>query len=339
MNENNHSLTCAVVILNWNGRELLERFLPSVVKNTPSWVHIYVADNASTDDSLAYLAEHFPAVGIIKNDANYGFATGYNKALKGLTEDVFALVNSDIEVTQGWIEPLIKEFEEHSDVVAAQPRLLDYKDKKMFEYAGAAGGFIDKYGYPYCRGRIFTVVEEDHSQYEQDSDIFWATGACLLVRRGVFEVLGGFDDDFFAHLEEIDLCWRILNSGGRIRYIASSKVYHVGGATLKKYDARKTYLNFRNSLFSLVKNLPAYRIPYVVFVRLVLDGVQGLRFLCEKRPRHTWALVRAHWGFYTHFITMWRKRSLTPAKTRKYYHTDSIVFRHFLCGKKYFSDL
>lgn len=339
MEKENKPLRVAVVVLNWNGRVLLEKFLPSLVENNHSQSRIYVADNASTDDSLVWLAEHYPQVGIIRNDRNYGFAKGYNVALEGLEEDLFVLVNSDIEVTPGWLDPAIRAFENDPGITAAQPRLRDYKDKRMFEYAGAAGGFIDKLGYPYCRGRIFTVVEEDRGQYDCDTDIFWATGACLFVRRDAFRALGGFDDDFFAHLEEIDLCWRILNTGGRIRYLASSIVYHVGGATLQKYDARKTFLNFRNSLFTLVKNLPAYRIPYVVLCRLLLDGVQGVRFLTEKRPRHTWALVRAHFSFYGGFLRMWRKRRQTPFKTRRYYHTASIVFSHFVLGKKYFSEL
>lgn len=339
MKRESEPLSIAVVVLNWNGRALLEEFLPSLVRYNHPQAKIYVADNASTDDSVEWLQRNYPEVGIIRNAENYGFAKGYNVALKGLREDIFALVNSDIEVTEGWLNPVVEEFESDPGVTAAQPRLLDYKDKTMFEYAGAAGGFIDKLGYPYCRGRIFTVIEPDKGQYTQNSDIFWATGACLFVRREAFETLGGFDDDFFAHLEEIDLCWRILNTGGRIRYIAGSVVYHVGGATLQKYDARKTYLNFRNSLFTLVKNLPAYRIPYVVLCRMVLDGVQGMRFLAEKRPRHTWALVRAHFAFYGGFARMWRKRRLTPLKTRRYFHDTSIVFSHFIKRKKYFSEL
>lgn len=332
-------LTFAVVILNWNGRELLEKFLPSVVRYAHPQSKIYVADNASSDTSLEYVRENFPDVGIICNDDNYGFAKGYNVALKGLKEDVFALVNSDIEVEEGWMDALVEEFETREDTAAAQPRLLDYKDKKMFEYAGAAGGFIDRFGYPYCRGRIFTVIEEDKDQYDENSDIFWATGACLFVRREMFERLGGFDDDFFAHLEEIDLCWRIHNSGQKVRYVAGSRVYHVGGATLKKYDARKTFLNFRNSLFAIVKNMPTRRMWYVILVRLILDGVQGVRFLGEKRPRHTWALVRAHWSFYAGFRKMWKKREQTPVKTRRYYHTESVVFSHFMFRKKYFNEL
>ncbi|MBQ8650030.1 MAG: glycosyltransferase [Flavobacteriales bacterium] len=332
-------LTFAVVILNWNGRELLEKFLPDVVRYAHPQSKIYVADNASSDTSLDYVKENFPQVGIILNDDNYGFAKGYNEALKGLKEDVFALVNSDIEVEEGWMDAMVEEFETREDTAAAQPRLLDYKDKRMFEYAGAAGGFIDRFGYPYCRGRIFTVLEEDKGQYSENSDIFWATGACLFVRREMFETLGGFDDDFFAHLEEIDLCWRIHNSGKKVRYVAGSRVYHVGGATLKKYDARKTFLNFRNSLFAIVKNMPTHRMWYVILVRLLLDGVQGVRFLGEKRPRHTWALVRAHWSFYAGFSKMWKKRKQTPVKTRSYYHTESIVLSHFMFRKKYFNQL
>ena len=327
-----------IVILNWNGAGHLRRFLPSVLASVPEGVGVVVADNGSTDDSLGVLEREFPAVGRIVLDRNYGFAGGYNRALEYLDADYFILLNSDVETPAGWVEPLVETLDRDRTVAAVAPKLLSLVEPARFEYAGASGGFIDYLGYPFCRGRILQCVERDEGQYDDARDVFWASGAAFCCRAEVFRAMGGFDEDFFAHMEEIDLCWRILNTGGRIRYLASSIVYHVGGATLQKYDARKTFLNFRNSLFTLVKNLPAYRIPYVVLCRLLLDGVQGVRFLTEKRPRHTWALVRAHFSFYGGFLRMWRKRQ-TPFKTRRYYHTASIVFSHFVLGTKYFSEL
>lgn len=329
----------AIVILNWNGRALLERFLPFFIRYNSYGADIYVADNASCDDSIAFLRANYPDVRIIENKENYGFALGYNKALEQVDADIFALVNSDIEVTENWMEPLVEEFVKDPTVAAAQPKLLDYKDRERFEYAGAAGGYIDKLGYPYCKGRIFTEVENDRGQYEGTHDIFWATGACLLVRAGVFRKLGGFDPDFFAHLEEIDLCWRIWNYNLKVKYVSRSQVYHIGGATLKQGSSQKTFLNFRNSLYTLVKNLPGYRIPYVIPTRLVLDFIQALRFVGERNYKHIGALLHAHMSFYYHMPRMLGKRKLTPYKQRQYYHTPSIVFSHFIGGKKYFSEL
>ncbi|HBC03790.1 MAG TPA: dTDP-Rha--alpha-D-GlcNAc-pyrophosphate polyprenol alpha-3-L-rhamnosyltransferase, partial [Aequorivita sp.] len=221
----------AVVILNWNGKDLLERFLPSVVKFS-SEATVYIADNASTDNSVAFVSEFFSTVKIIQNKENGGYAKGYNDALKNLSEDIFILLNSDVEVTENWLQPVVSEFEKDSSVVAAQPKILDYKNKEYFEYAGAAGGFIDKYGYPYCRGRIFNTLEKDMGQYDDVSQIFWASGACLFVKAEAFWQAGALDEDYFAHQEEIDLCWRLQSKGGKIVYVGASKVYHVGGATL-----------------------------------------------------------------------------------------------------------
>ena len=237
----------AVVILNWNGAKLLEQFLPSVMAYSDE-AKIYVADNASTDDSIAVIKEKFPSVTIIQNDGNYGFAKGYNVALQNIEEEYYALVNSDIEVTPNWLTPILSIFENEKETGIIQPKILDFKNKEYFEYAGAAGGFIDKYGYPFCRGRIFETIEKDNHQYDNEREIFWATGACFFIRKEVYRKLNGFDGDFFAHQEEIDLCWRAFNLGYKIKYTYNSIVYHVGGATLNQSNPKKTYLNFRNSL-------------------------------------------------------------------------------------------
>ena len=329
----------AIVILNWNGRKLMEEFLPSVVSNSPEWAEVIVADNGSTDDSIKMLKAKFPTVGIISFNQNYGFAEGYNQALKRLDHEYCVLLNSDVEVTPNWLDAPIATLDSDPSIACVQPKIRAQRNKEYFEYAGAAGGYIDKYGYPFCRGRILHIVEKDEGQYDTPADILWATGACLFVRTATYKEVGGLDAGFFAHQEEVDMCWRLRSRGYRLICVPQSIVYHVGGATLNAESPRKTFLNFRNSLFTLVKNLPAYRIPYVVLCRLLLDGVQGVRFLTEKRPRHTWALVRAHFSFYGGFLRMWRKRRQTPFKTRRYYHTASIVFSHFVLGTKYFSEL
>jgi GT2 family glycosyltransferase len=250
----------AVVILNWNGRQLLEKFLPSVLEHSPE-AEIYVADNASTDDSASFLANMFPQVKLIINNKNYGYAGGYNECLKEVEEDIYVLLNSDVEVTEGWLQPVIDLFETDPETAIIQPKILDYKNKTHFEYAGAAGGFIDKYGYPFCRGRIFDTIEEDQGQYNDDSQIFWASGACFFIRKNVFRELQGFDEGFFAHQEEIDLCWRAFNKNYKARFCHNSVVYHVGGATLNNSNPQKTYLNFRNSLLMILKNVPAAKLP------------------------------------------------------------------------------
>src|SRR5690554_5586351 len=247
-------LKTAVVILNWNGKALLEKFLPSVVRFSEG-ATIYVADNASTDTSVSFIAEHFPSIKIIQNTTNGGYAKGYNDALKNLDEDIFVLLNSDVEVTEKWLDPVIAEFARDETVAAAQPKILDYNNKSHFEYAGAAGGFLDKYGFPFCRGRIINTLEEDKGQYNEVAPIFWASGACLFIRSKAFRKVGGFDEDYFAHQEEIDLCWRLQGKNNKILSVGSSKVYHVGGATLGAGNAQKTFLNFRNSLFNLIKNV------------------------------------------------------------------------------------
>ena len=243
----------AVVILNWNGKDLLNKFLPSIIEYSEG-AQIYVADNASTDDSVDFVIQNHPSVKIIQNQVNGGYAKGYNDALKTLSEDIYVLLNSDVEVTPNWLDPIISKFSKDNSIAAAQPKILDYKNKEYFEYAGAAGGYLDKLGYPFCRGRIFNTLEKDNGQYNDTTEIFWASGACLFVRANAFWEAGALDEDYFAHQEEIDLCWRIKAKGGKIIYDGSSEVFHVGGATLDSGSPEKTFYNFRNSLFNLLKN-------------------------------------------------------------------------------------
>jgi len=314
----------AVVILNWNGQKLLENFLPSVVKYSPK-SSIYVIDNASTDDSVAYLKRHFPEVQLVQLDQNYGYAGGYNRGLQQIDADIYALVNSDVEVTENWLSPILKTFETEPDTAVIQPKIKDYKNKKMFEYAGAAGGFLDFFGYPYCNGRRLFKIEEDNGQYNQPKEIFWASGACFFIRKDTFNRHKGFDESFFAHQEEIDLCWRIKHTGKQIKYIPESEVYHLGGASLDTQSPFKTYLNFRNNLLMLLKNLPKFLIFPVIFSRLILDGLAGIVFLAQGKPQHTWALVKAHFGFYKRIPYILKKR---PIKTiKKYYKRFSIFIK------------
>ena len=329
----------AVVILNWNGKSLLEKFLPSVLKYSKDEADIYVADNNSTDDSIPFLESNYPEIKIIQNNKNGGYAKGYNDALQYIDADVYALVNSDIEVTFGWLTPIIDQFKKNPKTVAIQPKLLDFKDKSKFEYAGAAGGFVDFMGYPYCKGRIFMDLETDQNQYDNSYDIFWATGACFFIRSEIYHQLNGFDEDYFAHQEEIDLCWRIQNEGYKIQYVGASTVYHVGGATLQESNPHKTFLNFRNSLFTIVKNVPKRFVFFVVFFRLILDGIAGVKFLLELRPVHTWSIIKAHFSFYANLFKMLKKRKHISFKQTKYFHTFSIVWQHFILRKNKFTEI
>lgn len=325
----------AIVILNWNGKNLLGQFLPSVIANSQN-ATVYVADNASTDNSVDFVKQTFPSVKIIQNKENGGYAKGYNDALKRIDADVFCLLNSDVEVTPNWLTPIIKTFEENKSTAIIQPKLLDYKRKDYFEYAGAAGGFIDKYGYPYCRGRIFDTIEKDNNQYK-DSDIFWASGACFFIRKSVFETLNGFDESFFAHMEEIDLCWRAHNLGFNIKYVEASTVFHVGGATLNAINPKKTYLNFRNSLFTLTKNAGG-NLFFIVFTRLILDGLAAIKFLFELKFSHILAILKAHFSFYRHLSSLLRQRKLL-SQSKNYYQKPSIVWLYFIQKRKYFDCL
>ncbi|MCF6296539.1 MAG: glycosyltransferase family 2 protein [Flavobacteriaceae bacterium] len=329
----------AIVILNWNGRQLLEKFLPSVVKYSCDDATIYVADNNSDDNSIEFLETAYPEIKIIKNKTNGGYAKGYNDALQHIDADVFALVNSDIEVTKDWLKPIIKQFKENKNTAAIQPKLLDYKDKSKFEYAGAAGGFIDFMGYPYCKGRIFSELEIDENQYDDSYDIFWASGACFFIKSAVFHQLNGFDEDYFSHQEEIDLCWRIQNEGYNIQYVGASTVYHVGGATLSEINPHKTFLNFRNSLFNISKNVSKRFLFFVILFRLLLDGLAGAKFLVELKPKHTWAIIKAHFSFYVKLPKMLAKRKNTSLKKTNYYHCFSIVLQHFFLRRNKFRDI
>ena len=326
----------AIVILNWNGKKLLETFLPSVIEHSNGHP-IYIIDNASTDSSISFLKTHSPTVKCIALKKNFGYAVGYNEGLKQLNEDVFCLLNSDVEVTKNWLKPVIKAFESNQNTVIIQPKILNYYDKTKFEYAGAGGGFIDQLGYPYCRGRIFNSIEEDHGQYNDQKEVFWASGACFFIRAQVFKTLGGFDPKFFAHMEEIDLCWRAKNLGLSVTYIGTSTVYHVGGASLEASNPKKTYLNFRNSLYTLVKNTH-HPLLIVVFIRLILDGIAGIRFLLQGQPKHIVAILKAHGSFYNAlpYLLRFRKQHAIRIALRV---LPSIVWSHFVCNISYFKKL
>lgn len=316
----------AIVILNWNGKSWLEKFLPTVLIYSKAH-KIYVIDNASTDDSVAFLQEHFPSVNIINNNKNLGFAGGYNEGLKQVDAEFYCLLNSDVEVTSGWTEPVLALFNKNKEIAAIQPKIRSYVDKTKFEFAGAAGGLIDNLGYPYCRGRIFDTIENDDGQYDDESEIFWASGCCLFIRSKDFHDQNGFDARFFAHQEEIDLCWRLRNEGRKIFYTSHSKIYHVGGGTLGKENPQKTYLNFRNNLSMLLKNLPKNKVFPVIATRLVLDGGAGLYFGVKNGFPHILAVIRAHFAFYAQAKTTWKLRSKN--QDSRYYQSKWLIFKHF----------
>lgn len=326
----------AIAILNWNGSKLLKEYLPKVVEYS-SDATIYVIDNASTDDSLEVLST-FPQVTVIRNKENLGFAGGYNEGLKQINADVFCLLNSDVEVTQDWTVSILNAFQSNQEIAIAQPKILDLKNREFFEYAGAGGGFIDKLGYPFCRGRIFQSLEKDTGQYNDIQEVFWATGACMFIRKKVFNELKGFDASYFAHQEEIDLCWRAKNIGHKVYYIGKSHVYHLGGSTLKNSNPNKTFLNFRNSLYSITKNLPPKAAFKVIFIRLLLDGVAALHFALQLRPRHSFAILRAHFSFYKNFTRVFKQREKANF-VLNYHVTKSIVWSHFVHQVKNFNIL
>jgi len=325
----------AVVLLNWNGLELLKQFLP-IVEQFSAEAVIYVADNNSTDGSKQFVNDHFSTVKWIQLSDNFGYAKGYNEALKQVNEEYICLLNTDIEVAENWLQPVLDLFEKDDSIGIIQPKILDFKNKEYFEYAGAAGGFIDKYGFPFCRGRVFDTLEKDENQY-QTQEIFWASGACFFIRNSVFQQLNGFDDHFFAHQEEIDLCWRAFNQNVKIYYCNESTVYHIGGATLKKSNPQKTFLNFRNSLFMLYKNLPKEDRFSIIFKRLCLDGLAGVKFFLSLQPLHTFAIIKAHFAYYGNLSKLKNKQVQHPKSN--YFFTDNIVFDYFLKGKKKFNQL
>jgi GT2 family glycosyltransferase len=328
----------AVVILNYNGIAYLKQFLPGVVQYAGD-AEIWVADNASTDHSVAFMKELFPQINLLEMKSNKGYAGGYNEALQQIKAEYFVLLNSDVEVTEKWIEPIIHLMDNNSDVAACQPKIKSFSDKDNFEYAGASGGFIDKYGYPFCRGRIFNDLEEDEGQYNTAIEVFWATGACLFVRAKPYHELGGLDNDFFAHMEEIDLCWRLKNAGHKIMCEPKSSVFHVGGGTLQKTNPHKTYLNFRNSLFTLVKNYPKEKLIFVIIMRLTLDSIAGIQFMLHGELANTVAIIKAHFSFYTSFVKMNKKRSKTNSKPPTKIYQASIVYSHYIKGIKRFNKL
>ncbi len=329
----------AVVILNWNGRDFLEKFLPSVTEFSAEHAQVIVADNASTDGSVEFLKANFPDVQIIVNAENGGFSKGYNDALRQVETEYYVLLNSDVEVTENWIAPILSMMDADRSIGACQPKILCEHDRTRFEYAGAAGGFMDAYGYPFCRGRLFDVLEEDLGQYDDVREIFWATGACLFVRAELYHSLGGLDEDFFAHMEEIDFCWRLKNAGYKVMFCPDSAVYHVGGGSLPKSSSRKTYLNFRNNLLLLVKNLPASRIGWVLFVRMFLDILAALNFLLKGSRSDAGAVWTAQLHFIRALPNCLRKRRELQQKQVKPMFKGSIVAEHFLRKVSLFSEL
>lgn len=333
----------AVVILNWNGRSMLEKYIPTVLGNTDGAV-IYVADNASTDDSLDMLSEKFPQVRQIVLDKNYGFADGYNKALRQVDAEYFVLLNSDVEVTPGWLQTLVDFMDENRQVVACQPKIRSVSNRQMFEYAGASGGFIDRYGYPFCRGRLFDTIEEDKGQYDDVVDVFWATGACMITRAQTYNEVGGLDGRFFAHSEEIDYCWRLKLKGYRVCCVPQSVVYHVGGGTLQKSNPRKTYLNFRNNLTMLYKNLPDHELKHVMFVRWFLDYVAAFEMLILGRNFGDFrAIYKARKDFHKwkHDFDKDRSYILQSAKDNNFQGKYSflLLLRYYMKRQKKYSQL
>jgi GT2 family glycosyltransferase len=320
----------AVALLNWNGKSLLERFLGEVVNNSPEAV-VYFIDNASTDNSVLFVQENFPSIRVIVLDQNYGYAGGYNKGLVAVKEDLICLLNTDVSVKPGWLPPVLDHFKKHPKTAIAQPHIMDIKVPSQFEYAGAAGGFVDRLGYPYCRGRLFNDLEEDLGQYDFDEKVFWASGACFFVRKTVFESLGGFDEDFFAHMEEIDFCWRAFNQNHDVYSLYQSKVFHLGGGTLK-LSPQKTYLNFRNSLYLLLKNLPEKRIQ-IIFERMLWDGIALLFFILQFKFATAFAIVKAHLAFYSNCRKMLKKQSKVKGFT-SYYNEANLPFRYFFLKKR-----
>ena len=329
----------AIVILNYNGEHFLNQFLPIFIKHSKPYP-IYVADNASTDGSLSLLSEKFPDVFVIRLEKNLGYAGGYNEALKQVHAEYYAIVNSDIEVTSNWLSPILTFLETNVQYVAAQPKIRQQKNKEYFEYAGASGGFIDLLGYPYCRGRIFNELEKDEGQYDDPTEVLWTSGACFIIRSEAFHQINGFDPDFFAHMEEIDLCWRLHRNHSQMICLPESVVYHVGGGTLSSENPKKTYLNFRNGLSLLIKNLSIlqfYKIP----IRIVLDWIAAIKFLLDNNPKHAVAVLKAHLDFSLSVLKDFNKRSGNYKKNtyKSLTKTNSIVWSRFIGQKRKFSDL
>lgn len=342
-----HTPKVAVVILNWNGVKHLEQFLPSVMASAWPNLEIIVGDNGSTDTSVEFLRENYPTIGIIQNDKNYGFTGGYNKVLAQVEADYYILLNSDVEVLPGWISPVIELMESDPMIAVAAPKIKAYLQKSHFEHAGAAGGFIDRFGYTFCRGRMFYEIEEDHGQYQKSGEVFWATGAAMFIKKHCWDEAGGFDDLFFAHMEEIDLCWRLKNLGYKVMYCAESEVYHLGGGTLNTENPFKTYLNFRNNLLLLKNNLSFWHALCVITLRFFMDLLAIFRFLNEGKRRDAWAVSRAHQNFVLHLFHKKRpakagthsQLTTQHSRNKKGIYKRSIVWDFFKNKKRHFTDL
>lgn len=330
----------AIVLLNWNGRKVLEQFLPSVVAYSEG-IPIYVVDNASTDSSIDFLLENYPQISIIQLSKNYGFAGGYNRGLQQIEASYYFLINTDLEVTPNWWQPLLALLESSEEIVAVQPKILSFHRRSHFEYAGASGGFLDALGYPFCRGRILDVLEEDQGQYDEKREVFWATGATLAIKSDAFHKAGGFDADFFAHMEEIDLCWRLQKMGKKIYCEPQSVVYHVGGGTLPNESPFKLFLNFRNNLYMLYKNLPAYNVFGILLLRILLDWIASFKFAIEGKRENAQSIFKAHWHFIKSLRKLQKKRreiQRTSVKTPRM-KTKSILWAYFFEKKRHFSEL
>lgn len=332
------SIKTAIVILNWNGEGFLKQFLPNVIQHSHD-ATIIVADNASTDNSISYVKSLGNAVKIIQLDKNYGFTGGYNKALKQIDAEYFVLLNSDVQVTAGWIKPIIDLMDSNKAIGICQPKIKAFHQTTHFEYAGASGGFIDWMGYPFCRGRLFNDLEEDRGQYNDTIEVFWATGACMFIRSDLYNKLGGLDENFFAHMEEIDLCWRAQLLGQKVMVIPKAEVFHVGGGTLSKNNPRKTFYNFRNNLMMLYKNLPASKLISIIFIRLLLDGVAGIKFMLQGHFNDTLAVIKAHFAFYGSLLKGKLKRSRHTANSPATIYNKSILWAYFIKGIKNYNQL
>lgn len=334
----------AVVILSYNSRKWHELFLPKIVEQAKDGYDVIVVDHASPDDTAQYVRHHFPYVQLIELKENHGFAWGYAEALKQIQSKYYILLSSDFEVTDNWFPPIHKAMEANASLAACQPKIRYYKDKEYFEYAGAAGGFMDKWGYLFCRGRIFSTLEKDEGQYNNNTnDLFWASGGCFVVRADVYHKLGGLDPDLFAHMEEIDVCWRMKNAGYDIGYVADSTVFHVGGSVITYGSPQKTYYNFRNSMVLLLKNESGARLIWLLPLRLVLDGIAAMQFLAGGKINNILAIVKAHWNFFFNFGKWYKKRrihkELVTVRSKAGIYKKSIIIQYFLKGKKKFSDL
>jgi GT2 family glycosyltransferase len=331
----------AIVILNWNGKNYLEQFLPSVLSTRYADFNIIIADNGSADDSISFLQSNYPSIRLIRFTENLGFAKGYNEALKQVESDYYLLLNSDVEVTPGWLQPLVDLLENNINIAACQPKILSFKNKKTFEYAGAAGGWLDKYGYPFAKGRVFDVCEEDNGQYDQSEPIFWASGAALFIRSKIFHEMSGFDEYFFAHQEEIDLCWRIQLAGYKIYSCPSSVIYHVGGGTLPRGNSLKTFLNFRNNRIMLSKNLPLSKKLWVMPVRNLLDGLSAWKGLLTGDGGYFIAILRAQMAFLKWWFFFQKKSVFPPTKKGNLSGLlkKNMVWQHFGKKKNRFSEI